>query len=980
MSGPMHFPLRLHISVLFAAIVLLVGGLIGTISYQALKRVLETHSSALEREIGRETAAEIRNMVMPAGMAVREIGYNRIVHAGSLRERLADIGALREALSALPAIESVYVGYGNGDFFFLRQLQNDGQRHTLDAPPGTKFVIQSIERGNGAPTGLYIYADADMRPLKRVEHPDYPAQYDPRSRPWYRRAIETNGLVRTPPYAFFSTPEVGMTLARVAPGSDAVVACDINLDTLHDALVAQRSSPGMILALANPDGRLVASDLPASVVATANDGSYRLMHSREAGIPVLARLGDAVLLSSSASASASGPGGLMDVDGSGWYTSVSRLSFDGTEPLYLVSAVPEAEAMSSAQRIRGLGIIATLTVIALSLVATWMMAVRVTKPLEQLGAQADAVRRFEFGATERVSSGISEVYRLGATLEAMRDTIRRLLDTVQTVAAEPEFGRLFSLLLTEMLAEARADAGVLYLADAGLLKPASALTRNHAIGAERLSPLAIAGAAAFIQAAVQDGRAHTGLLSADDIDQAGLRVLQPDSNCHAAAIPLLNRRCELVGVFLLLRSTPMERERLAFITTLTALFVSAIEARELIAAQQNLFDSFVQLIAAAIDAKSPHTGGHCARVPELVKMLAKAACAATAGPYRDFRLGASEWQELHVAAWLHDCGKITTPEYVVEKATKLETIYDRIHEIRMRFEVLKRDEEIRYLKSLAAGADPDAAATRRDAALSQLDGDFAFVAAWNHGDERLDPASADRLRRIGERQWVRTLDDRLGVSRDERQRMDRTPPRPLPAVETLLADKPEHRIARVGPNHVAAGNRWGFNMNAPELLYDRGELHNLLVPTGTLTAEERFKINEHIIQTIVMLSQLPFPRHMLRVPEIAGGHHEKMDGTGYPKGLTRDEMSPLARMVAIADIFEALTAPDRPYKRGKTLSESLGIMAEMKRGDHIDPELFDLFLQSGVYMDYAKRFMSPAQIDDVDIADYLGAEMAAAGQ
>jgi HD-GYP domain-containing protein (c-di-GMP phosphodiesterase class II) len=161
-------------------------------------------------------------------------------------------------------------------------------------------------------------------------------------------------------------------------------------------------------------------------------------------------------------------------------------------------------------------------------------------------------------------------------------------------------------------------------------------------------------------------------------------------------------------------------------------------------------------------------------------------------------------------------------------------------------------------------------------------------------------------------------------------------------------------------------------MPVPELLYNRGELYNLLVERGTLSEEERYKINEHIVQTLIMLSQLPFPKHLRQVPEIAGGHHEKMDGTGYPKRLKREDLSPLARMMAIADIFEALTAIDRPYKKGKTLSEAIRIMSFMKKEGHIDPELFDLFLRRGIYRQYAETFMKPTQIDEVDVAPYLG--------
>ncbi|HRZ53308.1 MAG TPA: HD domain-containing phosphohydrolase, partial [Candidatus Contendobacter sp.] len=397
----------------------------------------------------------------------------------------------------------------------------------------------------------------------------------------------------------------------------------------------------------------------------------------------------------------------------------------------------------------------------------------------------------------------------------------------------------------------------------------------------------------------------------------------------------------------------------------------SIENQRLLQAQKNLFEAFIRLLANAIDAKSPYTGGHCARVPELTRLLAQAACADQAGPFQDFTLSETEWEELRIACWLHDCGKITTPEYVVDKATKLETIHDRIHEVRMRFEVLRRDAEIAYWRQVASGGDRDALRAELEAEWRALDDDFAFVARCNQGGEFMTPDQIARLQRLAGRTWLRTLDDRLGLSHEERTRKERTPAPPLPAVEPLLADKPEHRFERRSQDRIEADNPWGFRLDMPELLYNRGELHNLCIGRGTLTDEERYKINEHIVQTIVMLSRLPFPKALRRVPEIAGGHHEKMDGNGYPKRLRRAQMSVLARMMAIADIFEALTAIDRPYKSGKTLSEALRIMARMSQEQHIDPELFELFLSAGVYQQYAERFLRPEQIDAVRIEDYL---------
>ncbi len=308
---------------------------------------------------------------------------------------------------------------------------------------------------------------------------------------------------------------------------------------------------------------------------------------------------------------------------------------------------------------------------------------------------------------------------------------------------------------------------------------------------------------------------------------------------------------------------------------------------------------------------------------------------------------------------------------MVDKATKLETIYDRIHEVRMRFEVLKRDAHIRYYEQLIAGGDQKALDRELQEKRRQLDDNFTFIARCNQGSEYMEPEAVERLQQLARQSWMRTLDDRIGLSWEEQQRKERTPALELPVREPLLGDKPEHLIARKESERMAVDNPWGFKLNVPEHLYNRGELYNLRTERGTLTAEERFKINDHIVQTIMMLERLPFPKHLRRAPEIAGGHHETMIGTGYPKKLTGDQMSTTARMMAIADIFEALTASDRPYKKAKTLSESIRILGAMRKDHHIDPDLFELFLTSGVYLEYAEQYLGADQIDEVDINWYL---------
>jgi len=386
---------------------------------------------------------------------------------------------------------------------------------------------------------------------------------------------------------------------------------------------------------------------------------------------------------------------------------------------------------------------------------------------------------------------------------------------------------------------------------------------------------------------------------------------------------------------------------------------------------ETLLDSFIRLIADTIDAKSPYTGSHCKKVPIIATMLADAAQKSEDAPFKAFRFkNEEERKAFERAAWLHDCGKITTPEYVVDRATKLETIYNRIHEIRTRFEVLWRDVDILYYERLLQGEKKADLARWREEEHHRLIEEFNFIASCNIGGESLDEKKITRIHKIAQRRWIRHFDNRIGLSPDELERLS-AKEEPLPVSEPLLADKPEHLVPRSGFDEEAY-RQSSFTMEVPTYLYNHGELYNLTLSKGTLTPEERFKINEHIIMTIKMLEALPFPESMRSIPRIAGEHHEKMDGTGYPRGLESKELSIPSRIMAIADIFEALTASDRPYKKAKSLSEALKIMYRMKREKHIDPDLFDLFLTSGVYLAYAQAHLDPDQIDDVDINQYLG--------
>jgi HD-GYP domain-containing protein (c-di-GMP phosphodiesterase class II) len=391
------------------------------------------------------------------------------------------------------------------------------------------------------------------------------------------------------------------------------------------------------------------------------------------------------------------------------------------------------------------------------------------------------------------------------------------------------------------------------------------------------------------------------------------------------AIPMLNHKKEVLGCLQLINAKdpkagaiiPFSMAVRQIVESLASQASIILDNKKLISAQKELLESFIKLIAKAIDAKSPYTGTHCERVPVLTNMLAQAACDAKSGLFEAFDLSDEEKYELHIAGWLHDCGKVTTPVHIMDKATKLEAIYDRIQTVQARFEVLRKQARITLLESqIKPGTDITASEALYADTIRRLDDDMAFLRKANIGGEFMSDADIERLKTI------------------------------------------------------AASYQYEENGQSLPILSDN-EVYNLSIRRGTLTAEDRKIMEDHMVHTCAMLESLPFPKHLQRVPEYAGGHHERMDGKGYPKGIKAGSMSIPARMMAVADVFEALTAKDRPYKPAKKLSESMQIIANMKKAHHLDPDIVDFFITSKVYLEFARKYLDAELIDSVDEAALL---------
>ena len=536
------------------------------------------------------------------------------------------------------------------------------------------------------------------------------------------------------------------------------------------------------------------------------------------------------------------------------------------------------------------------------------------------------------------------------TEQASLELIRKLSAVGIALSVEKDTDRLMELILQSAKDVANADGGTLYSrTDDDALKFEIMLTDSLGIhiGGTSGEPITLPP----INLYFDDGQPNNESISARaavsgktvnvpdayhavGFDFSGMRDFDNKTGYRSTSfltVPMRDHEDEVTGVLQLINARGEMGQGVVSFTEADQLVVESLASQAAIALtkkrlldeQRELFEAFIELMAAAIDDKSPYTGGHCRRVPELTMMLADAATATRDGPLSDFEMSDDDRYELRIAGWLHDCGKVTTPEYVVDKSTKLETIYDRINVVDARIEILKRDAEIELLRAQLArhakGESPPAGELEAQLAsrVSVLDDERKFLGRTNIGGEFLDDAAKHRVHEIGKRRWV-------GCDGGDR---------------ALLSEE---------------------------------EIYNLTINRGTLTPEEREIINFHIVATIKMLEQLPYPKHLRRVPEFAGGHHERMDGKGYPRGLTREQMSVQARVMGIADIFEALTAGDRPYKKAMPISQALTILGRMKEDNHIDPDLFDVFIEHKVYLRYAEKFLELEQIDEVDFSKLPG--------
>ncbi|NOQ14650.1 MAG: HD domain-containing protein, partial [Methyloprofundus sp.] len=949
------YSLHFTTSSLFIILIIVFGSVLSWQNYRKTSEILIASGDQLFDQINSELMLDFGGIRKSVTQTVNFLALSPISQANTLAERLESLVLLSTALANEENMSAIQVGYLNGDYFIVRHIRSEYERKTFSAPESAVFIVDNIATDKPSERSLLrIFYNQKLQEISR--NLAQPTSYDPRVRPWYRLALDNTRVLSTEPYLFYFLRKVGLTLSIKSSPGGSVVAADITLDQLSNTLSRHISTANTeIVVFDKNDRALIYKDIKRLVVKTS-DNHFKIATLSQLGSDVLGFLSqDLELVSQSLH---------FNFQGQTWLGAIREMQIPGGNKFFVLMVSPENELLSTANKIRQQSLILTAIIILLTIPIIWFFARKISNPIRHLAIEADLISRFDFTRPVKTRSVITEVDKLAKAMSMMKSTISQFLSLIHSLAGEQNFDALLQRITRQTKQISRAGAALTYLYNEkeNTLEPSFMHIGRQDI--KELKDIPVISLEAKNELVDALNKKESSLIELSSKHPNSLNVLLEKlatDSLQIIALPLRNRHEEAIGLLCLLYKAKTGKQHnnkhIAFVQELSGFAAVSLEGRQLLMMQKALLESFIKLIADAIDSKSPYTGGHCARVPEITRLIAQAACDSNAPPFQNFQLNEEQWESLHIASWLHDCGKVTTPEYVVDKSTKLETIYDRIHEIRMRVEVLKRDAEIHYWQQVAKGRNIDSLRQELDSKLAQLDNDFAFIAECNEGGEFMAQEKIQRLGKIAEYTWMRTLDDRIGVSWEESQRQQKVPKQALPVAEKLLADKAEHIIEREESDKMPDNNPWGFHLDVPEYKYNRGELYNLSIERGTLSSEERFKINDHIVQTIIMLENLPYPKHLEDVPTIAGSHHEKMDGSGYPKGLSGKEMPLTARMMAIADIFEALTASDRPYKKAKTLSAALHIMGIMVKEQHIDADIFKLFLTSGVYLDYAHKFL-----------------------
>ncbi|PKH08044.1 HD domain-containing phosphohydrolase [Moritella sp. Urea-trap-13] len=926
---------RAFITSVCISIILLLSIVLIRVSINHSREVTTSLSEDIVASHAEELTGRIGLLGTPLATLLDTLAFTDFVHSKLDVHDPIWLGTLAKILAKSPHLSTLYFGDEQGNSFVVRPIYDTSDRLGLSAPEHSVIMVD-YNQFNGEQKRIFF--DKNMSVI--TAYPYDNQNYDPRVRPWFIETKQGGDINVSEPYYFYFFQHFGITFSRRSLDGKSVIAADFTLDSLNDVMAEMAYSVDSKIYLFTAKGSLLASNQ----IIKADDPSKKI---------ALQDLGLKTLIPNLSKVNINdGESRRIEWQGQEWQLIITPMVMSEDEILYLVNVVSLEAVLADSNDFYNDLLLISLTVVVLSLFIVVSATRHVVRPLTFLVKSLEDIQRFSFKRRPYRSSGITEIDQINETMLLMEEVLFNFIQNLKQVARSTAPEEMSSSLVSQVQDILKSDDCLLFTNSRQSRSEFSLAANIGQHGDMNLQALFDINPAAFEQ-------------SVYELSQGEVRLLSTQHH-SGFIIPLFNRNKQNTGALLIcfnLGVTADIRGRLAFVQEFIGFNELVLEHLEAIEEQTNLFHAFVMMTASAVDVKSAYTGEHCKRVPELTRMLTEQVVL-DKGSFSEFDMDKKQWEELLLAAWLHDCGKVSTPDFIMDKSTKLETVYDRIHEVRMRYEVLKRDADICYLQALLAGGDQERAQAECEQLKQTLDNEFAFVADCNLGSEFMADDKMTRLAQIAQRTWSRTLPDDIGISHQEKVKKTA---QSLPIMETILSDKIEHLYAWDEKKKLQANGLRDFKIKQPEYQYNRGELYNLGIKAGTLTAEDRYNINEHVVQTYIMLDQLPYPEHLKNVPIIAGSHHERIDGKGYPLELAGDDIPLQGRIIAVADVFEALTASDRPYKEAKSLSLALKIMANMVKDSHLDRELFDLFLTTGVYSQYATEYLTPQQINVVDI-------------
>lgn len=819
-------------------------------------------------------------------------------------------------------VDSIMFVTRNELFWALHQISEKGKDQRFNAVEGSYFVLQRIQ-GNKEQRRFY---DRSMRLIGQQE---LDATLNFKKRPWYQEAKTSNRLTLIEPYEDWYNK--GKVLSLAQQNQHFTVSVDLDSKYLyeslhHDSLQFNTwlfliNSKNEILALQNSKSFLLDDD-EIKPWQTWLDSSYQQVRTTST----------AELVETLA-------------NNEKWYINATPIdpSFDKTT--MLVAATKAKYILKPVNKQLYSWLLIVAAAFSFILPFSYIIARLFTRPIRQLDAYAKKMANFEQPPALKTYINVIEIDNLKSSMQGLHYNLSEFFNLLNTLSREADLEHLLDNIAQQSAHIMNAQGCLILLKNDTELK--AELLRFKDVKYDLAACQSIPWQTLYqLSHKTKVEGLPESIRTAISVDQCAITQV---------LVPLINRSNKVIGlqVYLYQKSISEAEVSLTLAKQVANFFGVAIEGRKLVNKQEQLLDAFIQVIAGAIDTKSHYTGQHCQRVPELANEIAM--CAGDSELFPHFEFDKTAQRQLSIAAWLHDCGKVTTPEYIVDKATRLETIYNRLHEIRTRFEVKKRDLEITALQQQLKGENKSQTQQQLKQSIAQLEQDYTHVAHCNT-KEFVTEEDIERLNTIAAITWQPYFNDRIGLSQEELENVSG-----YPSTEELglLMDKPEHRLG--GQNLKCDPDK--YKLVQPPLRNNLGEIYNLSIKAGTINTEERYAINHHIIQSIEILEKMPFPKHLSRVPEIAGSHHEKLNGTGYPKALCGAQISFEARILAIADVFEALTASDRPYKQAKTLTQALGIMKKMAQSGELDTELLTFFIEQKIPEQYAKRHLKAEQFN-----------------